>query len=119
MERTIEFVPHTDFDRKDVLAVMNALRPVSLEMAPVRTRTGPGVAFVTGLVEAPLLTKEEERYWFTWMNFLKFRAERNRRKLNLNHPDQELVRQIESDHRDAITRSGCAMPIMNRAYHTC
>ena len=102
MERTIEFVPHADFERADVIQVMQKLRPGSLDKPPVYSRTEPGVAFVAGLVQAPLLTHDEERYWFTWMNFLKFRAERNRRLLDLSHPDRKLVTRIEADIDEAL-----------------
>ena len=102
MEQTIEFVPHADFERADVIAVMRNLRPSSLDNPPVYNRTEPGVAFVSGLVKAPLLTHEEERYWFTWMNFLKFRAERNRRLLDLSQPDRKLVARIEADVQEAL-----------------
>ena len=102
MERTIEFVPHSDFERADVLEVMKKLRPASLDKPPVFSRTEPGVAFVSGLVQTPLLTHEEEQYWFTWMNFLKFRAERNRRLLDLSQPDRKLVARIEADLDEAL-----------------
>ena len=101
MERTIEFVPHADFERKDVLTVMRGIRPESLDLPAAAIRSEPGVAFVSGLVQAPLLTADEERYLFTWMNYLKFRAERNRRKLDLSHPDQALVQRIQADLTEA------------------
>ena len=102
MERTIEFVPHSDFERADVVQVMRKLRPGSLDQPTVYARTEPGIAFVSGLVQAPLLTHGEEVYWFTWMNFVKFRAERNRRLLDLSHPDRKLVARIESDIEEAL-----------------
>jgi RNA polymerase sigma factor (sigma-70 family) len=101
MERTIEFVPHEVFDRKNALDVLVALRPASLDCPPVLAQPEQAVAFVSGLVQAPLLTHDEERYLFTWMNFLKYRAERNRRQLSLNRPDQELIERIEADLKDA------------------
>ena len=101
MERTIEFVPHSDFERPNVIQVMRKLRPGSLDQPRVYARTEPGVAFVSGLVQAPLLSHDEEVYWFTWMNFVKFRAERNRRLLDLSHPDRKLVARIEADIEEA------------------
>lgn len=102
MERTIEFVPHLDFDSRNSIEIMRQLRPASLNAPRTITKTEPGIAFVSGLVQAPLLTPEEERYWFTWMNFLKYRAERNRRQLDLKHPDLNLIEWIESDLKEAI-----------------
>ena len=102
MEKSIEFVPHVDFDRRNVLDVLRQLRPSSLDAPRVASKRERGIAFVSGLVEAPLLTAEEERYWFTWMNFLKYRAERNRRQLDLNRPNLDLVERIEADLKEAI-----------------
>ena len=102
MERSIEFVPHPDFDGADPMVTLRKLRPDSLDHAPVRTRAEPGLVFVSGLVQAPLLTPEEEKYWFTWMNFLKFRAERNRRLLDLGRPDRVLVERIQADLKEAL-----------------
>ncbi len=102
MEQTIEFVPHSDFERPDAVQVMRKLRPGSLDQPPVFARTEPGIAFVSGLVQTPLLTHDEEVYWFTWMNFVKFRAERNRRLLDLSQPDRKLVARIEADMAEAL-----------------
>lgn len=101
MELAIEFVPHHDFDRRNVLDVLSQLRPSTLDAPRVVTKSEPGIAFVSGLVQAPLLTPDEERYWFTWMNFLKYRAERNRRQLDLKHPDLNLIEWIEADLKEA------------------
>jgi RNA polymerase sigma factor (sigma-70 family) len=73
------------------------LRPASLDAQGEFSERKPGVAFVSGMVQARLLTPDEERYLFLRMNYLKHRAERNRRKLDLRHPDASLVRRIESD----------------------
>jgi RNA polymerase sigma factor (sigma-70 family) len=102
MERTIEFVPHVDFDRPDAAAAILALRTELKTAALPPIRLAPGLAFVSGLVQSPLLTADDERYWFTWMNFLKFRAERNRRLLDLRHPDEGLVERIEDDLETAL-----------------
>ena len=103
MERAIEFVPHADFDRRNAETVIQSRRPASLD-DPAEALNGQeaGVAFVSGLVEARLLTLDEERYLFTWMNFVKFRAEQNRRKLDLKHPALKLIIQIEKDLAEAI-----------------
>lgn len=103
MERSIEFVPHPEFDAPDPLISLRKLRPESINHEPVRSRAEPGLVFVSGLVKAPLLTPEEEKYWFIWMNFLKFRAERNRRRLDLSRPDRQLVERIQADLAEALS----------------
>jgi RNA polymerase sigma factor (sigma-70 family) len=102
MERSIEFVPHPDFDNMNALKEIQNFCPTTQKQGRAAGKPEPGIAFVSGLVEAPLLTPDEERYWFTWMNFLKFRAERNRRRLDLTHLNSALVKQIQSDLDEAI-----------------
>jgi len=102
MERTIEFVPHPDFDNLNALEEIQKLCPTIQQRDAASGKLEPGIAFVSGLVQTPLLTSDEERYWFTWMNFLKFRAERNRRRLDLKRLDSALVEKIQSDLNEAI-----------------
>lgn len=102
MERSIEFVPHPDFDNLNALNEIQNFASTAEKQGRASGKPEPGIAFVSGLVEAPLLTPDEERYWFTWMNFLKFRAERNRRRLDLTHLNSTLVKQIQSDLDEAI-----------------
>lgn len=102
VEREIAFVDHPLFHETKPAEKLAAQRPASLDEAPPPAKLEPGLAFVAGMVEIPLLSLDEERYLFAWMNFLKRRAERNRQRLSLNRPDEALVEQIESDLRDAI-----------------
>ena len=101
IEREITFVDHPQFSTRDAERQLQALRPDSLDRPPEPASPEPGLAFVSGLVEAPLLTPDEETYLFTWMNSLKYRAEQSRQKLNLNCPDPTLVDRIEFDLREA------------------
>lgn len=101
MEQTIEFVSHPDFDRRDFERTFLGRSVQATDSYERISRDAPGQAFVTGLVRAPLLTADEEKYWFTWMNYLKSRAERNRRRLDLRHPDAELVDRIQADLNEA------------------
>jgi RNA polymerase sigma factor (sigma-70 family) len=101
VEREVAFVDHPLFHETKSAEKLTSLRPASLDEAHQATKLEPGLAFVAGMVEMPLLSLDEERYLFAWMNFLKRRAERNRQRLSLNRPDEALVEQIESDLRDA------------------
>ena len=103
VEREIAFVDHPLFHETKPAVKLAAQRPASLDELPPPAKLEPGLAFVAGMVEMPLLSLDEERYLFAWMNFLKRRAERNRQRLSLNQPDEALVEQIESDLRDATT----------------
>ena len=101
VEREIVFVDHPLFHEPRPAGKLAALRPASLDEAPPPAKLEPGLAFVAGMVEMPLLSLDEERHLFAWLNFLKRRAERNRQRLSLNRPDESLVEKIESDLRDA------------------
>ena len=102
VEREIAFVDHPLFHETKPSEKLAAQRPASLDEAPPPAKLGPGLAFIAGMIEMPLLSLEEERYLFAWMNFLKCRAEQNRQRLSLNRPDEALVERIESDLRDSI-----------------
>ncbi|WP_010585051.1 sigma-70 family RNA polymerase sigma factor [Schlesneria paludicola] len=97
MERTIEFIPHPNFDRSDCAEYVESLLNETSDAPHDDAPATAGIAFVTGLVSAARLTVQEERYWFTKMNFLKFRAEQHRRLLDLRHPDQQRVDGIQAD----------------------
>ena len=101
VEREITFVDHPLFHETQPAEKLAALRPASLDEVPPPAKLEPGLAFVAGMVEMPLLSFDEERYLFAWMNFLKRRAERSRQRLSLNRPDEKRVEKIESDLRDA------------------
>lgn len=102
IEREITFVDHPLFAQADAANVLTARRPSSLDDLAGPAKPEPGLAFIAGMVEAPLLTPEEEVYLFTWMNFLRYRAEQSRQRLSLNQPDGSLLDRIDADMRQAI-----------------
>ena len=101
IEREIHFVDHPLFSQTKPAERLMTLRPASLDATEAPVKNEPGLAFVAGMVTAPLLTQAEESYLFQQMNFLKFRAEQARRKLCLNQPDLSLVDRIEADLRES------------------
>lgn len=101
MEQTIEFVSHPDFDLRDFEKGLSVPAFEAVDSRQCVNRDAPGQAFVTGLVRAPLLTADEEKYLFTRMNYLKWRAEQNRRLLDLRHPDSGRVDRIQIDLNEA------------------
>lgn len=102
IERQITFVDHELFRLPDVETRLAKMRPTSLD-DPVESSTArPGIVCVHAMLENALLSHPEEVYLFTWMNYLRFRAERTRRRLCLNTPDLSLVQQIEADLAQSI-----------------
>ena len=97
IERQITFVDHELFRLPDVEFRLAKMRPATLDNPVESSTVGQGIVFVHGMVESALLSQPEEVYLFTWMNYLKFRAERARQRLCLNTPDLSLVQQIEAD----------------------
>ena len=102
VEREITFVDHPAFSVSDAAARLQKQRPASLDEPAKPAGSEPGLAFVSGMVDAPLLTPDEEVYLFTWMNFLKYRADQLRQRLDLNCPDGSLVDRIEADLHEAV-----------------
>ena len=101
VEREIAYVDNPEFAKSGAVGRLMASRPNSLDSAEV-THSEPAIAFVSGMVDAPLLTPDEEVYLFKWMNFLKYRAEQGRQRLSLNSPDEELLVQIEADVAESV-----------------
>lgn len=101
VEREIAYVDNAEFSAAGAARRLAATRPSSLDQSETAP-SEPTVAFVSGMVDAPLLTPEEEIYLFKWMNFLKFRAEQGRQRLSLNSPDEALLDQIEADIAESI-----------------
>jgi RNA polymerase primary sigma factor len=52
-------------------------------------------AYVAGLYDVPLLTREQESHLFRKMNYLKYKAGMLRAQLDLSRPTSRLMRQIE------------------------
>ncbi len=102
MEREITFVDNPVFRTPDSAARLQRQRPASLDETAAPASSEPGLAFVSGMVDARLLTPDEEVHLFTWMNFLKYRADHSRQRLDLNSPEESLVDRVEADLREAV-----------------
>ncbi|MBM4076428.1 MAG: sigma-70 family RNA polymerase sigma factor [Planctomycetes bacterium] len=102
IETEIKYVDHPLFKGTSFLESVAELRPESIDRPQPIEPIGEGQAFVSELVATPLLSREEERFLFLWMNGLKKRAERNRKRLSLNCPDASRLNRVESDMQQAI-----------------
>ncbi len=78
----IGYLYHRSFDY--VNAEKKILRPPTVDLEVSRTRRAPSGAdsYLARLYEVPLLSQEQETHLFRKMNYLKFRADRLRQKLN-------------------------------------
>ena len=95
MEQSIEFVNHPYFGKK---SAEQFVAPHDLQRSSSDQRSvSQGIAFVSSLVRCSQFAVEDEKQLFLRMNYLKWRAERARRKLNLNSLRASRLDQIEMD----------------------
>jgi RNA polymerase primary sigma factor len=102
MERSIEFISQPFYGSIDAIELIEAKRPASLNEPRDGVNAEYGRTFISSLVAQPQLSIEEQRYWFDLMNFLKYRAEQNRRLLDLSRLDARRVKQIDDDLDEAL-----------------
>ena len=95
MDQPIEYMYHESFDDRRAEAEILGPEPevpnkVRLPKAP------PGLPpYLASLYEQPLLTKEQEAYFFRKMNFLKYKAARLRDKLQKGRPTAKEIDRVE------------------------
>jgi RNA polymerase sigma factor (sigma-70 family) len=95
-DRPIDFIYHPSFEALDADDVILAPPP------PPAARTGvvkppPGLpSYLNGLYSIPLLSREEEVYYFRKMNYLKFKAARLRDQLDVVRARSKVIDEIES-----------------------
>lgn len=81
--------------------------PPEVEKKHTRVKPPPGLPpYLASLYSIPLLTREEEQYWFRKMNYLKFRAAKLRDQIDPKRPKTKQMDQLE----DYLTR---AMEVKN------
>jgi RNA polymerase sigma factor (sigma-70 family) len=98
----IGYMYHHSFDY--VNAEKKILRPPTLEPAISSTRRAPSGAdsYLSRLYEVPLLNQEQETHLFRKMNYLKFRADRLRKKLNPRTATNSRLDKIERLQAEAV-----------------
>jgi len=92
--REIAYIGHPAFSQPKAEQWLAAQRPPDRQVL-ARLSPRAGVAFVPGLVAAPLLSPTDERYQFLSMNFLRYQAERLRRKINPRRPTRGVVTEVQ------------------------
>ena len=98
MTRKIDYVYNPQFDLPGADQIILGEAPAE-EAASTKTRAqrppGDLPPYLRCLYELPLLRPEQERHLFRQYNYLKYRADRLRKKLDLNHIRSAQLRQIE------------------------
>lgn len=102
MEVSLDFIDSEEFYRKDADRVIIG-PPPEVERKHYKPRIPPGLpAYLASLYELPLLTREEEGYYFRKMNYLKVKAGKRREKLDPVHPSAKLMKEIEGLVRESV-----------------
>ncbi len=95
LEPPIDFMAHESFELPSADDLILGTPPPRDEEV-VQHVPPPGLPpYLHSLYQHPLLTREDETYYFRKMNYLKFKAEQLRRKLDPARPKAALMREIE------------------------
>ncbi|MEN6451324.1 MAG: sigma-70 family RNA polymerase sigma factor [Thermoguttaceae bacterium] len=106
MELPLDFIPNPSFVRvrshRREQRVIGSL-PES-EVPQKKSRLPSGLPpYLASLYEVPLLTRKQEAFLFRKMNYLKYKANRLRSKLDLDRPKRVLMDQIERFYDEAVS----------------
>ncbi len=94
LDQPIEFMDHDSFRLPNADAVILCDAPPRDSVEILRPPTGLP-PYLESLYQLPLLTREEEGYYFRKMNYLKFKAEQLRRTLDPQRPKAGVMREVE------------------------
>ena len=96
LDQPIEFIFSPTFETLDAAATILAPAP-AIEKKGAKFKSPPGLPpYLASLYNVPLLTKDEEVYYFRKMNYLKFCAARLRDQLDVTRAKSRDMDQIES-----------------------
>jgi RNA polymerase primary sigma factor/RNA polymerase sigma factor len=103
MELPLEYMDNPEFHRKGAdKRILEADLPVA-DSPQRRTRPPVGLPrYLASLYEVPLLTREQEQHLFRKYNFLKFKAARMRKELDLARARSQEMDEIQALHDEAI-----------------
>ncbi len=95
LEQPIDFMDSEEFHQKNADKVILADPPARDPKARIM-KAPPGLpAYLASLYTVPLLTREEEAYYFRKMNYLKFKAAEAREKINPSRPSARQMDAVE------------------------
>lgn len=101
----LEFVPHESFAKiKSRPAKQRIVGPAPRDESMHRKVRAPAglPPYLASLYEVPLLTAEQETHLFRKMNYLKYRANRLRQRLDPQRPNAALMDRIERYYTEAV-----------------
>lgn len=102
VDQPIEFMYHASFETPHADAEILGAAPGSHEKH-ASFRPPPGLPpYLAQLYSIPLLTKDEESYYFRKMNYLKFKAARLRDQLDVTRAKSRVMDEIENCIDEAV-----------------
>jgi len=102
LELPLDFMPHESFEAAD--AERDILGPMPPgDAKPRKARVPSGLpSYLASLYEVPLLSREQECHLFRKFNYLKFKADKLRGKLNPARARAALMDKIEKAYDEAV-----------------
>ncbi|WP_437185643.1 sigma-70 family RNA polymerase sigma factor [Planctomicrobium sp. SH668] len=95
LETPIDFMDSPEFHKPNAEAVILGPAP-QIEKKGGAVKAPPGLPpYLASLYAVPLLTREEEGYWFRKMNYLKFKAAMLQKKVGSRRPRTKEMDEIE------------------------
>jgi RNA polymerase sigma factor (sigma-70 family) len=102
VDQPIEFMFHSSFEAPDADSVLLGPEPAESEKHAA-FKAPPGLPpYLAQLYSIPLLTKEQETYYFRKMNYLRFKAARLRDQLDVTRAKSRVLDQIEKCLDEAV-----------------
>ena len=102
LEQPIQYMDSEEFHVPDAESKILGPPPV-VDKSKGRAKAPPGLPpYLASLYAIPLLTREEEAYYFRKMNYLKFKAARLREQLDPARPRTRQMDEIEKIHDQAL-----------------
>jgi RNA polymerase sigma factor (sigma-70 family) len=94
-EQPIDYMDSPEFHKADADRVILG-PPPEVDKKATRVKPPPGLPpYLASLYSIPLLTREEEGYYFRKMNYLKFKAVRLRARIDQSRPRTKELDQLE------------------------
>lgn len=103
IDQPIEFMDHESFRQPNADELILGPPPAREEPDEHHTQPAGLPAYLESLYQLPLLTREEEGYYFRKMNYLKFKAEELRKTLNPQRPKAAAMREVERLLEESLT----------------
>ncbi len=102
LQQKIDYMDSPEFHRPNADRTILG-PPPEVERKQTVVKPPPGLPpYLASLYEVPLLTREQEQYYFRKMNFLKFQAHQLREKINPSRPKSADLDRLEELLRQAV-----------------